>query len=185
MGELRASPAHPAGSTIDRRNRAVISGPIPTAGWTARHGNARDDREVRDLGAIPAHIKNVVGREAIAWHTAEWWSFQWEITELVTVTSARPQRDGWRDWLLCARACAEYRPDGPASSRPVIDILTADDGGLLTFALVTARKSRSSSGARLGRHFDEALDWSGGLYLNDPPLAPTFSSSDPLASRGR
>ncbi|MGW8400565.1 hypothetical protein ACWGLP_28425 [Streptomyces lydicus] len=30
-------------------------------------------REVRELGAILAHIKRAVGWEAIAWHTAEPW----------------------------------------------------------------------------------------------------------------
>ncbi|MFI0793062.1 SAM-dependent methyltransferase [Micromonospora rubida] len=98
-------------------------------------------REIRELGAIPAHIKKVVGWEAIAWHTAQWWRFHWEITELVTVTSARPQQDGWRDWLLWTRAVAEAQPDGQASHQPVIDMLTADNGELLTFALVTARKN--------------------------------------------
>ncbi|WFB06075.1 methyltransferase domain-containing protein [Streptomyces sp. LX-29] len=98
-------------------------------------------REVRELGAIPPHVKAVVGWEAIAWHTAEWWRFQWEITELVTVTSARLQEDGWRDWLLWSRACADHRPDGRASNQPVIDMLTADGGEFLGFALVTARKN--------------------------------------------
>lgn len=88
-------------------------------------------REVRDLGAIPAHIKELVGWEAIAWHTAEWWRFQWEITELVTVTSARLQEDGWGDWLLWARACGE---------EDVIRMLEADKGEYLSFALITARK---------------------------------------------
>ncbi|WP_225822542.1 SAM-dependent methyltransferase [Streptomyces naphthomycinicus] len=97
-------------------------------------------REVRALGAIPDHIKRVVGWEAIAWHTPEWWRFQWEITELVDVTSARLQEDAWRDWLLWARACAERQPDGPAAHRPVIDMLTEDGGEFLSFALVTARK---------------------------------------------
>lgn len=97
-------------------------------------------REVRELGAIPAHVKEVVGWEAIAWHTAEWWRFQWEITELVTVTSARLQPDGWRDWLLWKQAIAEHQPDGRAARRPVLEMLIADDGEFLTFALVTARK---------------------------------------------
>lgn len=30
-------------------------------------------REVRELGAIPEHIKKLFGWEPIAWHTAEWW----------------------------------------------------------------------------------------------------------------
>ncbi|MFC7263647.1 class I SAM-dependent methyltransferase [Streptomyces lutosisoli] len=96
-------------------------------------------REVREMGAIPAHIKALVGWEAIAWHTAEWWRFQWEITELVTVTSARLQEDAWRDWLLWTRACAEHLPEGRAAQQPVIHMLTADAGEYLSFALVTAR----------------------------------------------
>ncbi|MGV9453705.1 SAM-dependent methyltransferase [Streptomyces sp. NPDC003635] len=98
-------------------------------------------REVRELGAIPAHIKRVVGWEALAWHTPEWWRFQWEITELVDVTSARLQKDAWRDWLLWARACAEARPDGVEANQPVIDMLMEDGGEFLSFALVTARRT--------------------------------------------
>lgn len=98
-------------------------------------------REIRELGAIPPHIKEVVGWEAIAWHTADWWRFQWEITELVEVTSARLQQDAWKDWLLWARAGAEHHPDGRSANRPVIDMLTEDGGDLLSFALVTARKN--------------------------------------------
>jgi hypothetical protein len=58
----------------------------------------------------------------------------------VTVTSARLQEDGWYDWLLWARACAELSPDGPGPHQPVIDMLTEDGGEFLSFALVTARK---------------------------------------------
>lgn len=97
-------------------------------------------REIRELGAIPPHIKAVVGWEAIAWHTAEWWRFQWEITELVEVTSARLQQDAWQDWLLWARAGAEHHPDGRSANQPVIDMLTTDGGEFLSFALVAARK---------------------------------------------
>ena len=97
-------------------------------------------REVRELGVVPTHVKKTVGWEAIAWHTPEWWRFQWEITELVTVTSARMQPDGWRDWLLWTRACAARDPDGQAAQQPVIEMLAADGGRHLGFALVTARK---------------------------------------------
>ncbi|QNE23152.1 methyltransferase domain-containing protein [Kribbella qitaiheensis] len=91
-------------------------------------------KEVRDLGYIPAHIKELVGWEALAWHTADWWKFQWEITELVEVTAARLQESGWYDWLIWARAVAGDEPD------PTVTMLEKDQGEYLTFALVTARK---------------------------------------------
>ncbi|GAA3794504.1 hypothetical protein GCM10022226_12340 [Sphaerisporangium flaviroseum] len=97
-------------------------------------------REIRELGAIPPHIKDVVGWEAIAWHTPEWWRFQWEITELVEVISARLQPDGWQDWLLWARAGAQRQPENRALYQPVIDMLVADAGEYLGFTLMTARK---------------------------------------------
>ncbi|MBT2415088.1 methyltransferase domain-containing protein [Streptomyces sp. ISL-12] len=98
-------------------------------------------REIRELGMIPPHIKKVVGWEAIAWHTAEWWRFQWDITELVQVTSARLQQNAWQDWLLWARAGAEHHPDGQSANQPVIDMLTTVRGEFLSFALVTAHKN--------------------------------------------
>ena len=91
-------------------------------------------REVREMGEIPAHIKACVGWEAIAWHTPEWWRFQWEITELVTVTSARMQEHGWADWLRWARALSTSSEDS------TVAMLEADRGELLSFALVTAEK---------------------------------------------
>ncbi|PDP89676.1 SAM-dependent methyltransferase [Glycomyces fuscus] len=97
-------------------------------------------REVRDLGAVPDHIGRVVGWEAIAWHTAEWWRFLWEVTGLVRVTSARLQQDGWRDWLVWERACAEHLPRERASHQAVVDMLTQDQGRLLSFALLSARR---------------------------------------------
>jgi SAM-dependent methyltransferase len=97
--------------------------------------------EIRELGSIPAHIKSLVGWEALAWHTPEWWRFQWDATELVTVTSARLQPDGWQDWLLWTRATAEFHSDGPASAQPVLNMLTADAGQYLSFTLLMARKN--------------------------------------------
>ncbi|WP_020578346.1 SAM-dependent methyltransferase [Actinopolymorpha alba] len=102
-------------------------------------------REIRDLGAIPAHIKACVGWEAIAWHTADWWRFQWEITELVTVISARLQPDGWRDWLRWARAGLDHGTDDREGTKKVIAMLEADQGEFLSFALVTARMNGTAS----------------------------------------
>lgn len=93
--------------------------------------------EIRELGAIPDHIKACVGWEAIAWHTPEWWRFQWEITGLVTVTSAHLQPDGWEDWLLWTRAVDAHT----GAHSPAVDMLEADRGELLSFTLLTARKN--------------------------------------------
>jgi cyclopropane fatty-acyl-phospholipid synthase-like methyltransferase len=97
-------------------------------------------REVRELGAIPAHIEKLFGWEPIAWHTPEWWRFQWEITKLVEVTCARLQPHGWQDWLAWERALAEHRPQDQAEHLARIDLLTADAGQFLSFALLAARK---------------------------------------------
>ncbi len=94
-------------------------------------------REIRELGSIPEHIRALVGWEAIAWHTPEWWRFQWGITGLVDVTAARLQPTGGRDWLLWARACLEQ---GVPAAQATIDMLEADNGDLLSFAMVVARK---------------------------------------------
>ncbi|TDO36329.1 methyltransferase family protein [Kribbella sp. VKM Ac-2527] len=93
-------------------------------------------KEIRDLGYIPDHIKKLVGWEAIAWHTADWWRFHWEITELVDVTSARLQENGWRDWLTWSRAVSARNGTPDAT----VEMLEADQGEYLTFALLTARK---------------------------------------------
>lgn len=93
-------------------------------------------KEIRDLGYIPDHIKKLVGWEALAWHTADWWRFQWEITELVDVTAARLQESGWADWLAWSQAVSEYRGERDGS----LDMLEADQGEYLTFAILAARK---------------------------------------------
>jgi SAM-dependent methyltransferase len=93
-------------------------------------------REIRELGHIPEHIKQLVGWEALAWHTADWWRFQWEITELVDVTAARLQPNGWNDWLRWSRAVSEYRGERDGT----LDMLEADNGQYLTFAILAARK---------------------------------------------
>jgi SAM-dependent methyltransferase len=93
-------------------------------------------KDLRDLGHIPEHIKKLVGWEALAWHTADWWRFQWEITDLVDVTTARLQDSGWSDWLAWSRALSDYRrtPD------PALEMLEVDQGKYLTFAILAARK---------------------------------------------
>jgi SAM-dependent methyltransferase len=93
--------------------------------------------EARALGFIPEHIREVVGWEALAWHTAEWWRQQWTLSGLLHVTAARLQPGGGEDWLRWARAVHDR---GHAESKASVDMLTLDEGQLLTFAIVAGRK---------------------------------------------
>lgn len=96
-------------------------------------------REAREMGGIPAHVRACVGWEAMAWHTADWWRFQWETTELVSDVSARYAETGWADWLLWEQVTRSVRGEDPCGG-PVVAMLEADAGQLLTFALATARR---------------------------------------------
>ena len=92
--------------------------------------------EVRELGAIPDHIDKVVGAETAAWHTAEWLRSQWDFSRAFTSVTAREQADGCANWLLWERAVMELK--GRMSS-PVQQMLEADGGAFVTFAMVTGR----------------------------------------------
>jgi SAM-dependent methyltransferase len=91
--------------------------------------------DLHELGGIPSHISDVVGWEALAWPTAAWWAFLWEQTGLTRVV-AREQEGAAQDWLRWAR----FVGPGPASTDPVVRMLEADAGELLTFALVSGTK---------------------------------------------
>jgi SAM-dependent methyltransferase len=88
-------------------------------------------------GRIPPHVAAVVGDEALRWHTARWWRSLWEASGAVEVLSARLQEDGWEDWLRWQRAAD--RSAGHFAGSAVLDMLLADGGEQLTFALLAAR----------------------------------------------
>ena len=97
-------------------------------------------REPSDLGGIPDHIRACIDGEAAAWHTAEWGRFHWEVTELVTDVTARLQPSAWHDWLLWSRVCRDNGSAHPEMVESSIEMLEADGGELLSFALLTARR---------------------------------------------
>lgn len=94
--------------------------------------------EVRELGEIPEHIDKVVGAESASWHTAAWLRSQWELSRAFRQVTARAQPDGCANWLLWERAVMELH--GQPSS-PTQQMLEADGGAFITFALVTGRVS--------------------------------------------
>jgi SAM-dependent methyltransferase len=94
-------------------------------------------RTAPEPGRIPAHIAAVVGDEALRWHPAEWWRALWERSGVVDVLAARLQEDGWDDWLRWQRAADRFA--GHFEGSAVLDMLLADRGEQLTFALLTAQ----------------------------------------------
>lgn len=106
----------------------------------AVHGSVT---EARDIGGLPEPIRDLLGWEALSFHTAEWWRFHWDESRYVTVTSARSQPRGWEDWLLWCRVCAEHTScaDVRRGSLACIPGLERDRGAYLTFAMITAIRS--------------------------------------------
>lgn len=100
-------------------------------------------KELRDLPAVPVHLRSGIGGEVLSFHTPAWWRFQWDEFGAVEVTSARSQSDGWEDWRLWARVCAEHSPYATVrkGSEASLSMLDIDRGEFLTFALVVGRKS--------------------------------------------
>jgi cyclopropane fatty-acyl-phospholipid synthase-like methyltransferase len=94
-------------------------------------------QEVRELDYIPEHIRALVGWEALTWHTAEWWEQQWRLSGLLGETTARLQPEGWSDWLRWERAAVAH---GDTGAHRTVEMLEADDGNLLTFAIVSGTK---------------------------------------------
>jgi SAM-dependent methyltransferase len=103
-------------------------------------------REVRELGHIPQHLERCVGWEALAWHTPEWWRAHWALTGLVDVTAARLQPKAWSNWLLWSKVCHEHSSQSEFDVGRVIEMLEADRGDLLSFALLAARVRAGQSG---------------------------------------
>lgn len=83
----------------------------------------------------PAYVVDLVGWEAAAWHSPEWWVAHWTLTGLVEDVRARMQPGGREDWLTWARAL------GDGEDGAVTRALRQDKDGLIGFALVSARKS--------------------------------------------
>ncbi len=92
--------------------------------------------EVRELGEIPDHVDKVFGVETAAWHTAEWLRTQWTFSRAFADVTARTQPDGCANWLLWERAVLELKGE---HSSPAQQMLEADGGAFLTFAIVTGK----------------------------------------------
>lgn len=99
--------------------------------------------EARDVGGLPEHVRELVGPEALSFHTDAWWRFQWNQSRHVTVTSARSRKDGWADWLLWCQVCAEHSTSTQVrdGSQACIPFLEQDRGAYLTFIFITATRT--------------------------------------------
>lgn len=94
---------------------------------------------------IPPYVSAVVGWEAAAWHSPDWWERHWALTGQVDSVRAWWQPGGRDDWLLWERALEALGrkepldPDRPTTTA-VIAMLEGDTDEELGFALVSARK---------------------------------------------
>jgi SAM-dependent methyltransferase len=84
--------------------------------------------------APPEAVTELIGWEAAAWHSPDWWRRHWELSGLVTEVTAHLQSGGRQDWISWARAAGEA-DDGPLLT--MLSSLTDDQIG---FALVSALK---------------------------------------------
>ncbi|WP_151525683.1 SAM-dependent methyltransferase [Serinicoccus kebangsaanensis] len=82
----------------------------------------------------PAHVSQVVGWEAAAWHSPQWWTTHWERSGLVTDIHGSMQRDGFASWVAWCELVGEPPTD------PVPTMLATDGGEQLGFAMVHATK---------------------------------------------
>jgi len=96
-----------------------------------------------DPEPVPEHLSEWQ-TEADFWtfRTAPWWRRHWERSGVVAVETADSLEDGWRDWLLWSRTCAEFGdPEwtaGPA--RGETDTVLGDGGRVLALTRVVASR---------------------------------------------
>ena len=86
----------------------------------------------------PDAVRDLVGWEAAAWHSPDWWATHWALTGLVGGITARMQEGGRDDWLRWARA------HGSAADAEVAMLESDPDPDWIGFALVTATKPGSA-----------------------------------------
>lgn len=86
---------------------------------------------------VPAYVSAVVGHEAGAWHSPEWWHRHWQLSGLIEDVQARWQVGGRENWLVWARAGCEFRGE---SSNAVLEMLERDTDEQIGFTLISGRK---------------------------------------------
>lgn len=119
---------------------------LPTLARCVRPGGqiamaAPGTRVDLDAEPVPEHLSPWAA-DADFWtfRTAQWWHRAWERSGMVTVETADALEDGWREWLLWNRTCAEFADpewtSGPARKDPIV----ADSGRVLTLTRVVASR---------------------------------------------
>lgn len=86
------------------------------------------------LQAPPEMVSALVGWEAAAWHSPQWWRRHWELTGLVDDVRARMQAGSREDWMLWAQASSA---EHDSATVRMLASCAPDDIG---FALVSAVK---------------------------------------------
>jgi cyclopropane fatty-acyl-phospholipid synthase-like methyltransferase len=69
---------------------------------------------VREVNAVPDHLKEWWAQDFWACHSADWWRQHWEHTGIVDIELAETMTDGWKLWLEWLQAVA---PDNATEIR--------------------------------------------------------------------
>jgi cyclopropane fatty-acyl-phospholipid synthase-like methyltransferase len=69
---------------------------------------------VREVDAVPDHLREWWTQDFWACHSADWWRHHWERTGIVDIELAETMTDGWKLWLEWLKAVA---PDNATEIR--------------------------------------------------------------------
>ena len=91
---------------------------------------------VREIGALPEHLREWWTQDLWCLHSANWWRRHWERTGIVDIELADTMPDGWQRWLDWHRVIA---PDNAVEIRA----LEADRGNYIGYVRVVGRRSQT------------------------------------------
>lgn len=88
---------------------------------------------VREVEAVPEHLREMWSQDFWCLHSAEWWRRHWGRTGIVDVETADMMQDGWRIWLDWQRTAW---PD----NKPEIEGVADDEGRTLGYFRAVGRR---------------------------------------------
>jgi len=90
----------------------------------------------------PEHLTPYWEPDFWSFHSPAWWRRHWTRSGAVRVEAADWLEDGWRDWHLWTKVCAEESPDEwmAQMARGSVELIEADRGRALGFVRIVGRR---------------------------------------------